>query len=314
MLAVPEGFKVGPLSRHCVGRGPRPVVEASLALPPVHFVDLQWVQLPNPHSLAVPERTLARPARDKRWRDPQWRRHHLAETYHRLCARPAAALTPALEQGVHAAGQDTAILRQWTDTFEQAARDTADPDLLSWADRLQHTTDNDPALACLTALLTHGQLTPTSRAWAHAYRGRRLYLTEHDQEALTELDHATTVDPHNHRALAYRGDVHRWLGHTDQAVTDLTAALALDPTDAWALAQRGAAHREAGRYEQAVTDLDAAIALDPTDARALAQPGATHREAGRYERRPGRSYRPRPHSRLGPRPAGGHPPGSRAIR
>ncbi|GHD07704.1 hypothetical protein GCM10010313_27200 [Streptomyces violarus] len=62
----------------------------------------------------------------KRWEDTEWRRHRLDETYHRLCAHPGAQLTPALEQVVHAAGQDTAVLRQWVETLEQAARDTAD--------------------------------------------------------------------------------------------------------------------------------------------------------------------------------------------
>ncbi|TKA11781.1 ATP-binding protein [Actinacidiphila oryziradicis] len=220
----------------------------------------------------------------KQWGDPLWRRHRLTETYHRLCAHPAASLEAALEQTAHAAGRDTAVLRQWTDTLEQAARDTADLTLLPWADRLQNAAaDSDPALASLTALLTHGHLTPATRAWVHTYRGRRLFLADRDEEALAELDRAIAADPHNHRAWAYRGDVHCWNGRTDQAVTDLTAALALDPTYAWALGSRGDAHRQAGRYDDAITDLTAALDLDPTYAWALGYRGDAHSQAGRYD-------------------------------
>ncbi|WP_326658669.1 tetratricopeptide repeat protein [Streptomyces canus] len=220
----------------------------------------------------------------RRWSDPRWLRHRLDETYHRLCAHPSLQLTEELEQAVHAAGQDTAVLRQWTDAFEQAARDTADPALLTWADRLQDAvTAEEPALAFLTALLTHRQLSITARSWAYTYRGRYLYLTDHDEEALAEFDRAIATDPDHARAWAYRGDAHRWLNHADEAVNDLTTALRLSPNDAWALASRGDSHREAGRYDQAITDLTAAIDLHPAYAWALGSRGQAHRDAGRYD-------------------------------
>ncbi|MGW9130475.1 tetratricopeptide repeat protein [Streptomyces sp. NPDC055681] len=220
----------------------------------------------------------------KRWGDPRWRQHRLAETFHRLCAYPAAGLEAALEQTAHAAGQDVAVLRQWTDTLEQAARDTADPTLLVWADRLQNAAaDNDPSLASLTALLTHAHLTPATRAWVHTYRGQRLFLADRGEEALAELDRAVAAAPHNHHALAYRGDVHRSLGRFDEAVADLTAALDLDPTHAWALVQRGETHRLASRFDEAVADLTAALDLDPIHAWALVQRGEAHRLAGRFD-------------------------------
>ncbi|SEF19042.1 ATP-binding protein [Streptomyces sp. Ag109_O5-10] len=257
---------------------------------------VRWQRTRSPQSWTVSHQRLADAhaawradaeqdlAENKRWGNSRWRQHHLAVTYHQLCGRPAAALTQALEQTVHAAEKGTAILRQWIDAFEQAARDTTDPTLLSWADRLRHAAaGNDPALACLTTLLTHGSLAPTARAWAHTYRGRRLYHTNHEEEALTELNRAITTDPHNRHALAYRGDIHRSLSHAEQAFADLNAALALDPTDAWALAVRGIAHHQAGRYELALADLTAALDLDPTDAWALAARGVAHHQAGRYE-------------------------------
>jgi tetratricopeptide (TPR) repeat protein len=219
----------------------------------------------------------------KRWGEPRWRRHHLDETYHRLCANPGAQLAVALEQAVHAAGQDATILRQWIDTLAQAARDTADPALLSWTDRLQNAVaDDEPALASLAALLTHGRLSTAARGWAQTYRGRRLYLADRDEEALAELDRAIADDPHNARAWSYRSDVHRWLGHTEEAAGDLSTALDLDPHDAWALAQRGEAHRMAGRHDEAVSDLTAALDLNPDHSWALSSRGEAHRQAGRF--------------------------------
>ncbi|WP_406491626.1 tetratricopeptide repeat protein [Streptomyces sp. NBC_00846] len=220
----------------------------------------------------------------KRWGDPEWRRHHLDETYHRLCVHPAGHLTTALEQVVQAAGQETAVLRQWVETLEQAAHDTADAALLRWSGCLRNTlADNDPALACLTALLAHGQLSTEARSWAQSHRGRLLHNADRSEEALGAFDQAIATNSRNSRALARRGHVHGRLGHFDQAVTDLTAALELNPTYAWALAQRGVAHRLAGRHDQAVTDLTAALELNPTLAWALGSRGEAHHQAGHYD-------------------------------
>ncbi|MFE2094090.1 tetratricopeptide repeat protein, partial [Streptomyces sp. NPDC059460] len=220
----------------------------------------------------------------KFWGEPGWRRHRLDETYHRLCAHPGAHLAPALEQVVHAAGEDTAVLRQWTETFEQAAHDSADAALLSWSGRLRDAlADGEPALACLSALLTHGHLSAPARGWAHTHRGRRFYLADRDEEALTEFDQAIATDPGNTRALAYRGETHRWLGHYDQAITDFTAALNIDPTYAWALGSRGEAHMQADHYDQAITDFTAALNIDPTLAWAVGARGETHRWLGHYD-------------------------------
>ncbi|MFE7394845.1 tetratricopeptide repeat protein, partial [Streptomyces sp. NPDC057582] len=220
----------------------------------------------------------------RRWEDPGWRRHRLDETYHRLCAHPGAYLTPALEQIVQAAGEDTAVLRQWAETLEQAAHDTADAGLLSWSGRLRDAiAGDDPALACLTSLLTHGQLSAPARGWGHVHRGRRFYLADRDEEALTEFDQAIAIAPHNARALSSRGETHRWLGRHDQAITDFTAALDIDPTDAWALGSRGQAHLQAGRYDEAITDLTAALDIDLTLDWAVGARGEAHREAGHYD-------------------------------
>ncbi len=220
----------------------------------------------------------------KHWKDPEWRRHRLDETYHRLCAHPATQLTPALEQVVQAAGQDVAVLRQWVETVEQAARDTADAALLAWSTRLgEALADDEPVLACLAALLAHGPLSMAARGWAHTYRGQRLYFCDREEEALVELDRALAYDARNAQTWARRGETHCWLDHHEQAIADLTTALELDPTYAWALGSRGQAHQQAGRYDQAAADLTAALDIDPTLTWALASRGETHRLAGRYD-------------------------------
>ncbi|WP_326680853.1 tetratricopeptide repeat protein [Streptomyces sp. NBC_01237] len=220
----------------------------------------------------------------KRWRDAGWRRHRLDETYHRLCAHPVAYLTAALEDLVHAAGQDATVLRQWIETLEQAAQDTTDTALLSWAERLRGAlTGDEPALVCLRALLSHSHLSAESRSWAFTYRGIRLHFCDRENDALAEFDRAIGHNARNARAWARRGETHRLLGHDDQAITDLTTALELNPTYAWALGQRGQTHMEAGRYDQAVTDFTAALELNPTLTWALVSRGETHLQADLYD-------------------------------
>ncbi|MFI6691309.1 tetratricopeptide repeat protein [Streptomyces sp. NPDC050433] len=220
----------------------------------------------------------------ERWGSARWRRHRLDESYHRLCAHPAGYATSALEQLVQAAGQDTAVLRQWLETFEQAAHDTADAALLDWSGRLRETlADDEPALACLSILLTHPDLSTEARGWAHAHRGRRLYLADRDEEAITELDRAVTLDARNALALIYRAEARNWLNRTDGAVADFTAALELDHTRTRALTGRGEAHRRAGRYEEAIADLTAALELDPSQPQFLGDRGQSHRLAGHDE-------------------------------
>ncbi|MEU2026695.1 tetratricopeptide repeat protein [Streptomyces sp. NPDC016469] len=220
----------------------------------------------------------------QRWEDAEWRRHWLDEMFHRLCAHPGTRLTAALEQVVRAAGQETAVLRQWVETLEQAAHDTTDTALLTWAERLQDAlTSDDPNLACLGALLSHGQLSSESRSWAYTYRGIHLYLGDQNEEALAEFDRAIAHNVRNALAWARRGEGQRRLDNYDQAITDFTAALELDPTLAWALSSRGQAHHRAGRYDQAVADFTAALELNPTNAWRLVSRGLAHLRAGRYD-------------------------------
>ncbi len=218
------------------------------------------------------------------WGDERWRRHHAAEGYHRLCASPRTFLRDALERTVYAARMDTAVLRQWIDTLALAARDSADADLQSWTDRLQQAiTDDDPALACWSTLLTYGRLTTIGRARTLAYRGLRHAATGHDQQAMSDLNQALALAPNDCRIVSLRSDVHRLAKRYDDAVTDCTAALDLNPSYEVALVDRGFVHLLAGRYDSAVSDLTAALALDPTLDGALGVRGIAHRSEGRYD-------------------------------
>ncbi|MFJ2272396.1 tetratricopeptide repeat protein [Streptomyces sp. NPDC087849] len=255
----------------------------------------------------------------KRWGDPEWRRHRLDETYHRLCAHPAAYLTAALEQIVHASGEDTAVLRQWSETLGQAAHDTADSSLIGWSERFREAVAGDePMLACLTTVLSHDRLSIAAQVWSYIHRGIHLFFSaQRERDALASFDQAIAMAPDNAYALELRGRVNQSLGRFDQSIADFTTALDLDPararpllfrgqtrqaagrfdeaiadftamlnrypTDKWALAQRGDSHRQAGHYDQAITDLTAALGLDPTNAWALAARGQARREAGHYD-------------------------------
>ncbi|MEI5102815.1 tetratricopeptide repeat protein [Streptomyces sp. PmtG] len=218
-----------------------------------------------------------------RWGDDLWLRHLVEETYHRLCAHPVAELPTALRRAVHVAGRDRA-LQQWTDALGQAARDTADPALLTWADQLQHAVAEEEAVpAFLTALLVHGLLGTEEEAWAYTYRGLRHYHAGRDEEAVNDFDRAIATDGSNAMAWAFRGNARLWRDSVDQALSDLTTALDIDPTYSWALARRAEAHRRAGRFDQAVADLTASLDITPGDVWALVCRGTVHRQAGRLE-------------------------------
>ncbi|MFE1950126.1 tetratricopeptide repeat protein [Streptomyces sp. NPDC059524] len=220
---------------------------------------------------------------DGLWQDARWRRHRMAEEYHRMCADPVAGLEGALELTVHAAGRTAAMLQEWVDTWEQAARDTDDRDLRAWAARLR-TADSE--LAVLDMLLARGVLPSEVASWARVHRCRQLFYADRDDEVLAaldrELDRVETPTDIRRHALATRGALHAWQGRHDQGIADLTASLDLSPTY-WALAWRGEAHRLAGHYEEAVADLTAAIERDPADAWAFTNRGDAHQDAGRHD-------------------------------
>ncbi|MEV0438045.1 tetratricopeptide repeat protein [Streptomyces spectabilis] len=230
---------------------------------------------------AAAERDLPR---SKLWSDARWLRHRLDETYHRLCAQPACQLAAALEEAVHAAGQDVAVLRQWVDVLQLAAYDTVDAGLLAWARRLDAAvTGDEPQLAALAVLLEHGSLSTEGRGRAHTFRGHTFHAAERYQEAVDELNRAVVLAPRDVGAWGLRGSAHYRLNHFDCAIDDFTTIVGLEPDDHLARYARGALHLRAGHVEEALTDLTATLAADPAHAQALMLRGCANLQADRSE-------------------------------
>ncbi|MGW4382545.1 tetratricopeptide repeat protein [Kitasatospora sp. NPDC004531] len=238
-------------------------------------------------------------------------RRLLDETYHLLCADPSTRLPLALERLADAAGRTPDSLTAWADTLDLAARDTADPALLAWADRLRDAvTGPAPAEVLLSALAAPG-LPARLRALAMTWQGQQFVFREQDADALALLDQALSLAPGLLPALVQRGRVHAFLGHHDLALTDLDAALARtpfateaheypdrlaeavaaratsvapDPDHVDTFCLRGMAERMADRPDEALPYLDAALALAPDSVHALSERGMAHYAAGRFDR------------------------------
>ncbi|WP_405660258.1 tetratricopeptide repeat protein [Streptomyces sp. RK9] len=219
-----------------------------------------------------------------RWDDARWLRHVLDQMYHELCAKPSATLTVALSVAVHFADEELAVLRQWADAFRQAARDTADPDLLTWSDTLHAAlSGQEPVPDFLTAVLAHKPLSARTRSLAHGYRGWILMVAERDEEALPDLDRALALDPHSILGRLLRAEVRRRLRRYDEAVEDFSAVIDHGAARPFAWALRGAAHRAAGRYEDAIRDYTASLEFDPPYSGALYFRGSAHRQTCQYD-------------------------------
>ena len=215
--------------------------------------------------------------------DAQWRRHLLDETFHRLCASPAAALPAALEHTARIAGEAADGLGAWSVMLSQAAHDVDHPEVSRWAGCISMAaTRAEPALEVL-GLVCAADVPASARAWALTYHGNRLFTADRDDEALAELDQAVTAGPRLALARAYRGVLHSWHKRDAAGMADLNAALTLDSADPQILVRRGTAHRYAGRSNEAVADFAAALAIDPQNADAFIERGSVHIQAGRLD-------------------------------
>ncbi|MEV4558870.1 tetratricopeptide repeat protein [Kitasatospora sp. NPDC049285] len=249
--------------------------------------------------------------------DARHRRHLLDETYHLLCADPVANLSVALERTAEAAGRHADLLPAWADTLDLAARDSADPALTHWADRIREAVDDwDPEEEAL-AVLVSPELPPRVRAHALSWQARYLMVGRSDAEALELLDQAVALAPGLPQPLIHRGLAHHFLerreaaaadldaalglvpdsadalmaramvrtasGRPDDAVDDCDRALAIEPGDPAVLGFRAAAHHAAQRWPEAIADYTAAMAIDPSDASLYIERGTTYRAAGRLD-------------------------------
>ena len=254
---------------------------------------------------------------DKDWTNPNWIDHTREEIYHLLCADPTNNLPKALASAVEAAEHNTTRARQWAGLIVDAGRDTDNPTLSHWGQRLRdgiHDSDltqyftyliNDAHLGNDTltiALEERGEchriagrynqaladysraveLDP-SQAWAIGSRGQTYQAMERYDEALADYTRAIELDPSQAWAIASRGETYQLMGRYDEALADYTRAIELDPSQAWAFISRGPIYELMGRYDEALADYTRAIELDPSQAWAIGGRGQTYQAMERYD-------------------------------
>ncbi|MBB3110836.1 tetratricopeptide (TPR) repeat protein [Paenibacillus phyllosphaerae] len=106
---------------------------------------------------------------------------------------------------------------------------------------------------------------------ARFYRAYSLYLSNRDDEALTEAEQAISLieDPSKHdQYYDIIGDVYRRRGQMDDAIEAYKQAMAINDQTAVYPSQIGELERQMGRYEACLEHLNRAIELDPTFIRA----------------------------------------------
>ncbi|MFI9831612.1 tetratricopeptide repeat protein [Streptomyces sp. NPDC051913] len=221
---------------------------------------------------------------DVLWADEEWRALRLEETYHRLCARPAAALADALRLFVEACREDEAEGRRWARMLQDAGDVMDHAQAADWGRELGEALDTEagPARA-LDLLLTRPGLDPRGRAAAHALRGRDWRHEGEYGRALEEYDRAIELDPATVLAHYGRGLTLQLMDDHPAALTAFDRADALSPDTGWIIAERAETYRLAARYDEALADFDRALALDPTDAGALTGRAVCRHVLGRYD-------------------------------
>lgn len=251
------------------------------------------------------------------WEHEDWRAYRLEETYHLLCARPAAELPGALRETVEACEEGPVAGRQWARMLADAGEDADDDELRTWGrllarvlreeagreDAGEDSGREDDAraagaphqdaagageapegvLAAFGLLLSRPGLDAAGRALAHAARGRELRESGDLTGALADYDRAVALDPRLVRGWHGRGLAHRQSQAYEAAVRDFDRCDELAPDTAWIIEERGETHRMAGDDAQAVADFDRAITLDPTRPGAFASRGVCQGRLGRHE-------------------------------
>lgn len=144
-----------------------------------------------------------------------------------------------------------------------------------WLGRLYTLSADGPSLiaasqATLTSGAAHGALASyatANLALGHAFtRDPTAGLRQ-----LSDLPHASTVEPSDAILLTYRGSLHTWSGYLTAAVTDLTTALQISKrTGAPALAEfihptLAAAQYALGMWQDSTTNADHGLAIVTTE-------------------------------------------------
>ncbi|MFG2886868.1 tetratricopeptide repeat protein [Streptomyces sp. NPDC048297] len=217
---------------------------------------------------------------DELWRDEEWRRLRLAESYHLLCASPRTALPVVSRDLVDACGESEMAARRWAQALVQAGDDADAERAGAWGSEMHAALDRGGVLEALGVLLAKGHLDARGRAEAHRWRGVEYGKAGDHAAALVQFDRAMELDPESAPAYEGRANARAHQGDYTGAIADLDRADELAPGQAGILSVRGDYHRITGDLEAAVRDLDRAIRLDPTRKNAWAARGATRHQLG----------------------------------
>jgi tetratricopeptide (TPR) repeat protein len=101
-------------------------------------------------------------------------------------------------------------------------------------------------------------------------------------QAITYLDKALAIDPHDVDALNNKGGTLMDLGNYTEAIPYLERALAIDPNYKWALDNKGLTLADLENYTGAITYYDKALAIDPKYENALYNKGYDLAALGNY--------------------------------
>jgi tetratricopeptide (TPR) repeat protein len=149
------------------------------------------------------------------WRNARWVDHTREQTYHLLCADPASNLPQALATAVKAAEHSTTRARQWAQLITDAGRDTGDPALQRWGQRLLDGIHDNDLTQYLTSLINHAQLENTTLVIALEQRGETHRLADHYNEALADFNRAIELDPSEANYAAKRAEILRLQGSSE---------------------------------------------------------------------------------------------------
>ncbi|KRV49826.1 hypothetical protein AQ490_19260 [Wenjunlia vitaminophila] len=211
------------------------------------------------------------------WKQEEWRELRLEELYHRLCARPSAALPGVLREGIAACGAGQPAARRWAWVLLEAGEDADAQTLREWGQRALATLVHERrrSVDLLGLLLAEAPLDAVDRARALVVRGWQHRSLNGYDAALADFRQALELDPELTRAHFGRAVVFRARGDTERALTALDRCAEREPDAPWVVRERGETYRRAGRYQEALEQLDRAVAADPDDPLALAGRGQT---------------------------------------
>ncbi len=221
---------------------------------------------------------------DEAWANPNWTDCTREEMYHLLCADPVNNLPKVLSSAVMAAEDSVIRARQWADLIADAGRDTDDPILRQWGQRLRDGIHDGNLTQYLTYLISDVHLDESALIVALEDRGECHQRAGRYDEALADYTRALELDPGDVWALVNRGQTYRAMERHDEALCDLSQAIELNPSSAWAPVNRGQTYQAMKRYDEALADYTRALELDPSDAATfLALRGGTYQDMKRYD-------------------------------